>query len=91
MNKELFYDTKEIAEITGCDPQTIRETVNEDIASGENRDNWNARRVGNKLLFSKAEFNEWMHGKAVGPAVDVTDVIADLLIRLGMAVEEGKE
>ncbi len=86
MNEEI-YTAEEVADRTHCDAHTLRSQVKSDIAQGRNKQNWNARQVGNKLIFSKADIDQWLKGRGVGPVFVVPESPANLGIRLGMAVE----
>lgn len=85
-NNENTYTAEEIAQITGLDAQTLRNQVKSDIAQGRNKQNWNARQAGNRVIFSKADFENWL--KPIGPVLTVPAQLADVLIKLGMAKEE---
>ena len=85
MNKETCYDAKDIAEKIGCDAQALREQVKADIAQGRNKQNWNAKQIGNSLVFSKKAFDKWLEG--TGPVFSIPEKLAETLILLGMAKE----
>lgn len=86
MNEE-YYTADEIAEILHYDAQTLRNQVKSDIAkgpTGPNGTNFNAFQVGNTLRFPK----KWIDRKrGIGPVITVPDWFAQLMTRLGMAVE----
>ena len=81
---EKVYTVSEVADMLECHEQTLRDQVNSDIAQGRNGQNFNAFKVGNKLLFPKKWFDKKL---GVGPVVTVPDWFAALIARLGMAVE----
>ena len=82
-----MIDAAKAAEMLKCDAQTLRETVRKDMEDGTNGDNWNARRIGNKTLFSKADIEAWMKGRGVGPVITISEAVADMLVKLGLATE----
>lgn len=84
---ENMIDAAKAAEMLGCDAQTLRETVRKDMEDGTNGDNWNARRIGNKTLFSKADIEAWLKGRGVGPVITISEAVADMLVKLGLATE----
>ena len=83
MNKELFYTVSEVAELAGKDAQTLRDQIKSDIAQGRNKQNWNARLVGNQVLFPKHAFDKEM---GIGPAFELGMKLAEWLIAHGFAV-----
>lgn len=87
---EKVYTVSEVADMLECHEQTLRDQVNSDIAQGRNGQNFNAFKVGNKLLFPKKWFDRKM---GVGPAFELGEKIAEWLIAHGWAaeVEDGKE
>lgn len=85
--EEEFYTAKEVADLTHCDAQTLRNQVKSDIAQGRNKQNWNARQVGNTLIFSKADVDQWLKGRGVGPVFAVPESLANLAVSLGLAKE----
>ena len=80
-----MIDAAKAAEMLQCDAQTLRETVREDMQDGTNADNWNARRIGNRTLFSKADIENWLKGRGVGPVIRVSEALAEKLVKLGLA------
>lgn len=82
-----YIDASKAAEMLKCDAQTLRETVRKDMEEGTNGDNWNARRIGNKTLFSKADIENWLKGRGVGPVIHVSEALAEKLVKLGLATE----
>lgn len=78
------YTAEEVAKILECDAQTLRDQVRSDIAQGRNGQNFNAFQVGNALKFPKKWFDKKM---GIGPVIEVPDWFAQLMTRLGMAVE----
>lgn len=81
---ENTYTSQEVAELVDCNLQTLREQVKSDIAQGRNSQNFNAFQVGNTLRFPK----KWIDKKlGIGPVIEVPDWFAQLMTRLGMAVE----
>ena len=87
MEEKMTYMAEEVARLAGCDCQSLRDQVKSDIAQGRNKQNWNARQVGNRLVFSKADVNNWLKGRPIGPELTVLETLANALIRLGMAKE----
>ena len=82
---ENTYTAEEVASLTGFDDQKLRSQVKADIAQGRNSQNFNAFQVGNTLRFPK----KWIDKKlGIGPVIEVPDWFAQLMTRLGMAVEE---
>ena len=82
---ENTYSAEEVANLTGFDDQKLRSQVKADIAQGRNSQNFNAFQVGNTLRFPK----KWIDKKlGIGPVIEVPDWFAQLMTRLGMAVEE---
>ncbi|MBQ4018038.1 MAG: hypothetical protein II605_02210 [Paludibacteraceae bacterium] len=82
---ENTYTAEEVADLTGFDDQKLRSQVKADIAQGRNSQNFNAFQVGNTLRFPK----KWIDKKlGIGPVIEVPDWFAQLMTRLGMAVEE---
>ena len=82
---ENTYTAEEVANLTGFDDQKLRSQVKADIAQGRNSQNFNAFQVGNTLRFPK----KWIDKKlGIGPVIEVPDWFAQLMTRLGMAVEE---
>jgi hypothetical protein len=57
------------------------------MEEGTNEQNWNARRIGNKTLFSKADIENWLKGRGVGPVIQVSEALAEKLVKLGLATE----
>ena len=87
---ENTYSAEEVANLTGFDDQKLRSQVKADIAQGRNSQNFNAFQVGNTLRFPK----KWIDKKlGIGPVIEVPDWFAQLMTRLGMAVEvaDGKD
>ena len=83
-NNENTYTAEEVANLTGFDDQKLRSQVKADIAQGRNSQNFNAFQVGNTLRFPK----KWIDKKlGIGPVIEVPDWFAQLMTRLGMAVE----
>ena len=81
---ENTYTSQEVAELVDCNLQTLREQVKADIAQGRNSQNFNAFQVDNTLRFPK----KWIDKKlGIGPVIEVPDWFAQLMTRLGMAVE----
>ena len=87
---ENTYSAEEVANLTGFDDQKLRSQVKADIAQGRNSQNFNAFQVGNTLRFPK----KWIDKKlGIGPVIEVPDWFAQLMTKLGMAVEvaDGKD
>ena len=82
-----YIDASKAAEMIGCSAQTLRETVRKDMEEGTNEQNWNARRIGNKTLFSKADIENWLKGRGFGPVIHVSEALAEKLVKLGLATE----
>ena len=82
-----YIDASKAAEMLKCDAQTLRDTVRKDMEDGTNADNWNARRLGNRTLFSKADIENWLKGRGVGPVIRVSEALAEKLLKLGLATE----
>ena len=80
-----YIDASKAAEMLKCDAQTLRDTVRKDMEDGTNADNWNARRLGNRTLFSKADIEAWLKGRGVGPVIRVSEALAEKLVKLGLA------
>ena len=81
---EKIYSAEEVADLVHCDVQTLRNQAKSDIAQGRNSQNFNAFQVGNTLRFPK----KWIDKKlGIGPVIEVPDWFAQLMTRLGMAVE----
>lgn len=81
---EKIYSAEEVANLVHCDVQTLRNQAKSDIAQGRNSQNFNAFQVGNTLRFPK----KWIDKKlGIGPVIEVPDWFAQLMTRLGMAVE----
>lgn len=80
-----MIDAAKAAEMLKCDAQALRETVRKDMQDGTNADNWNARRIGNRTLFSKADIENWLNGRGVGPVIRVSEALAEKLVKLGLA------
>ena len=80
-----MIDAAKAAEMLQCDAQTLRETVRKDMEDGTNADNWNARRIGNRTLFSKSDIENWLKGRGVGPVIRVSEALAEKLVKLGLA------
>ena len=82
---EVTYTAEEVANILDCEAQKLRGQVKSDIAQGRNGQNFNAFLVGNTLKFPK----NWIDQKlGIGPAFDLPAWLADLAIKLRLAVEE---
>ena len=82
---ENTYSAEEVANLTGFDDQKLRSQVKADIAQGRNSQNFNAFQIGSKIVFPK----KWLDKKlGIGPVIEVPDWFAQLMTRLGMAVEE---
>ena len=96
MNKNS-YTAEEVAGMFDGDAQTLRDQVRSDIANGTNKDDWNARMSGKRIIFSKADidefFRETLKKKPVGPVIKFTPKGAEWLIKNGFAVEvqDGEE
>ena len=85
---ENTYTAEEVARLTGFDDQKLRNQVKSDIAQGRNSQNFNAFQVGNTLRFPK----KWIDKKlGIGPVLTVSERLADVLIKLGMAKEAEDE
>ena len=82
-----MIDAAKAAEMLNVNAQTLRETVKKDMEEGTNEQNWNARRIGNKTLFSKADIEAWLKGRGVGPVITISEAVADMLVKLGLATE----
>lgn len=82
-----YIDAAKAAEMLNVNAQTLRETVKKDMEEGTNEQNWNARRIGNKTLFSKADIENWLKGRGVGPVITISEAVADMLVKLGLATE----
>lgn len=82
-----MIDAAKAAEMLNVNAQTLRETVKKDMEEGTNEQNWNARRIGNKTLFSKADIEAWLKGRGVGPTIHVSEALAEKLVKLGLATE----
>ena len=81
---ENTYSAEEVANLTGFDDQKLRSQVKADIAQGRNSQNFNAFQIGSKIVFPK----KWLDKKlGIGPVITVPDWFAQLMTRLGMAVE----
>lgn len=81
---EKIYSAEEVANLVHCDVQTLRSQVKADIAQGRNSQNFNAFQVGNTIRFPK----KWIDKKlGIGPVIEVPDWFAQLMTKLGMAVE----
>ena len=89
---EVTYTAEEVANILDCDAQTLRGQVKSDIAQGRNKQNWNARQVGNKVVFPKHAFDKEM---GIGPVFELGEKIAEWLVAHGWAVsaevQDGEE
>ena len=88
MNSQNTYTAEEVSALTGFDAQSLRNQAKADIAQGPegpNGANFNAFLVGNTLKFPK----NWIDQKlGIGPAFDLPAWLADLAIKLRLAVEE---
>lgn len=81
---EKIYSAEEVADLVHCDVQTLRNQAKSDIAQGRNSQNFNAFQIGSKVVFPK----KWIDKKmGIGPVIEVPDWFAQLMTRLGMAVE----
>lgn len=81
---EKIYTAEEVADLVHCDVQTLRNQAKSDIAQGRNSQNFNAFQIGSKVVFPK----KWIDKKmGIGPVIEVPDWFAQLMTRLGMAVE----
>lgn len=80
-----YIDAAKAAEMLKCDAQTLRETVRKDMEDGTNQQNWNARKIGNRTMFSKADIENWLKGRGVGPVIRVSEALAEKLVKLGLA------
>ena len=80
-----YIDASKAAEMLKCDAQTLRETVRKDMEDGTNQQNWNARKIGNRTMFSKADIENWLKGRGVGPTIHVSEALAEKLVKLGLA------
>lgn len=81
---ETTYSVEEVAELVHCDAQTLRNQAKSDIAQGRNSQNFNAFQIGSKVVFPK----RWLDKKlGIGPVIEVPDWFAQLMTRIGMAVE----
>ena len=81
---ETTYSVEEVADLIHCDVQTLRNQAKSDIAQGRNSQNFNAFQIGSKIVFPK----KWIDKKlGIGPVIEVPDWFAQLMTKLGMAVE----
>ena len=85
MSDYIYAD--KAADLLNCDAQTLRETVKKDMEEGTNEQNWNARRIGNKTIFSRSDIEAWLKGRGVGPVIRVSEALAEKLVKLGLATE----
>ena len=99
--EQITYKLSEVAKMTESDAQTLREQIHHDMDMGAdvNEANFNAFRIGNKILIPRNWFNkktgiisvaaliEFLKEKGVGPAIELGHELAEWLIKHGWAVE----
>ena len=103
--EQITYKLSEVAKMTESDAQTLRKQIHHDMDMGAdvNEANFNAFRIGNKILIPRIFFNkktglvsvaelakaiaEYLKENGIGPALEIGLGLAEWLVAHGWAVE----